>query len=183
MDRKLQTATAIAFFALCVVGTAVGIKALFAPPAPTIQTVTNTGTRQPPPAPPTYAVGEKIALAGVDFRAAEQTLLLVVRKGCRYCDESMPFYKQLGDDAAIAKRTRLVLAAPDDETVSREELAKQAVRVDQVVKVSAGQLKIRGTPTAILIDRSGAVRQVFIGRLDEAKQQELVGVLKAFARP
>lgn len=93
----------------------------------------------------------------------------------------MPFYKQLGDDPAIAKRTRLVIAAPDDETVSREELAIRDVRVDQVIKVSAGQLKIRGTPTAILVDRSGAVRQVLIGRLDEAKEQELVGMLKASA--
>jgi hypothetical protein len=183
MERHLQNATAVAFLVLCVVGTAVGVKALLAPAPPVGRTGAATGPRTAPPSPPTYAVGERINLSGVDFGASDQTLLLVVRKGCRFCDESMPFYKQLGDDAAIAKRTRLVIAAPDDETVSREELAKQAVRVDQVVKVSAGQLKIRGTPTAILVDRSGAVRQVFIGRLDEAKQQELVGVLKASARP
>ncbi len=181
MERHLQHATAIAFLALCVVGCAMGIKALGAPAAPVVRT--GSVARTAPAPPPTYTVGEKLTLAGVDFEAAEQTLLLVVRKGCRFCDESMPFYKQLGDDASIAKRTRLVIAAPDEEQVSREELAKQAVRVDQVVKVSAGQLKVRGTPTAILVDRSGAVRQVFIGRLDEAKQQELVGALKAASRP
>jgi hypothetical protein len=179
MERRVQFATSIAFLLLCLVGSALGVKALVSPPP-----VRATDPLPPPrPQPPTYAVGEQIKVAGVDFRASAQTLVLVVRKGCRFCDESMPFYKQLGDDAAIAKTTRLVIAAPDDEVVSREELAKQAVRVDQVVKVKGGDLKVRGTPTVIVVDRGGTVRQVLIGRLDETKQRELVTTLRAAGRP
>jgi hypothetical protein len=180
MERLVQFATSIAFLLLCLIGSGLGVKALLAPPPTRI-----AGPVQPPrPQPaPTYAVGEPIKVAGVDFRSAEQTLVLVVRKGCRFCDESMPFYKQLGDDIAIKKTTRLVIAAPDDEVVSREELAKQAVRVDQVVKVKGGELKVRGTPTAILVDRGGTVRQVLVGRLDETKQRDLIAALRTPARP
>ena len=180
MERRVQFATSIAFLLLCLIGSALGVKALVAAPPPVRAT---TAVQPPRPQPPTYAVGEQIKVTGVDFRASAQTLVLVVRKGCRFCDESMPFYKQLGDDAAIAKTSRLVIAAPDDEVVSREELAKQAVRVDQVVKVKGGELKVRGTPTAILVDRGGTVRQVLIGRLDETKQRDLVAVLRTPARP
>jgi thioredoxin-related protein len=109
----------------------------------------------------------------------DRTLLLVVRKGCRFCDESMPFYKRLGDDPTLAKRTQFVLVAPDGEIVSREELAKQQVRVDQVVTKSLAALKVQGTPTAILVGKTGRIEKVMVGRLDEKQQEELVLALKA----
>ena len=183
MERHIQLATSISFLLLCLVGSALGVRALLYPPPPQRATDAPVTSRPPTAPPPQYAVGEPIKLSGVDFRAAAQTLVLVVRKGCRFCDESMPFYKRLGDDGLIARTTKLVLAAPDDEIVSREELAKEAVRVDQVVKVRPGELKVRGTPTAILVDQKGTVRQVLIGRLDESKQRELVALLRTPARP
>jgi len=183
MERIVQFATSIAFLLLCIVGSGLGLRALVAPPPPPAARVADPPAGRASAPPPTYAVGESIKVAGVDFNAANQTLLLVVRKGCRFCEESMPFYKQLGDDRAIAKTTKLVIAAPDEENVSRDELAKQGVRVDQIVKVKGGQLKVRGTPTAILVDRKGTVREVLIGRLDETKQRELVAALRGSARP
>ena len=186
MERRIQILTNLAFLGLCLVGVTLGIKTLLRP-TPTLApgglaSLQTAGPKKPSP-PPVYKVGDAISIDNVDFRRAERTLLLVVRKGCRFCEESMPFYKRLGDDRTIAKHTQLVIVAPDEESVSRQELAQQHIRVDQVVKKSLGGLKVMGTPTAIVIDGAGRVEKIMVGRLDEKQQNELISVLKRPARP
>lgn len=186
MDRRLQQLTNLAFLVLCMVGIALGIRALLRPTQVLIPgglASLGSAAKRPPTPPPTYERGDAISVESVDFRRADRTLILVVRKGCRFCDESMPFYKRIGDDATIAKRAQLVIVAPDEEAVSREELAKQQIRVDQVVKKSLAALKVRGTPTALVVDRTGRIEKVMVGRLDEKQQQELVSALKGPVQP
>ncbi len=178
MTNRLQTLTQVAFLLLCLVGTAVGIKVLLRPDVVTT-TDPMTDTASENPRSPLYGRGESIRVPGVDFSAADQTLLLVVRKGCRYCDESMPFYQALGADAAVRPRTRIVVAAPDAVEVSRDELQTHGVQVDQIVQVSFQDLKIQGTPTAILVTRRGIVDHVVPGLLDAAEQQTLLTKLRS----
>lgn len=174
MERWLNRLTSVAFIGLCVVGMALGIQALTRPrvivnPRPAV----SNGAPQRA----LYQPGERLQLPGVDFSQANHTLVLVVKKGCRYCDESMPFYQKLGANESLAKRTRIVVVAPDDTTVSREELRKYNVRVDQVVQATLAQIKVQGTPTAIVADKAGVVRHVAIGRLEESRQEELTRLL------
>ena len=185
MDRRIQLLTQFAFLCLCIVGIALGVRSL-ARPTPVlvtggIRSIEPEAQRRPGP-PTTYKVGDSITLTNVDFKRADRTLLLVVRKGCRFCDESMPFYKRLGDDPTLAKRTQFVVVAPDDELVSREELAKQQVRVDQIVTKSLTALRVQGTPTAILVAKTGRIERIMVGRLDETQQQELMSALNAPVR-
>ena len=181
MDRHIQTLTNLAFLGLCIIGIALGVRSFLKPTPVLVPGGLNSlraSAPRPSTPPPPYQAGEPITLDNVNFAGASHTLLLVVRKGCRFCDESMPFYKRLGEDAEIARRTRLVIVAPDEEVVSREELDKQRVRVDQIVRKPLAGLKVRGTPTAIVVDKSGRVEKVMVGRLDEKQQQELMTALK-----
>jgi hypothetical protein len=178
MERRMPLLTGIAFIGLCLVGMGLGVQRMFWPPALTPVVVV------PPPSGPTarpvrpvYAEGEAFALPGVSFAERDYTLVLVTQKGCTYCDQSMPFYQTLGADAALAKRTRIVLVAPDAEGVSREELQKYGVRVDQVVQLPLGQLKVTGTPTAIVVNRDGVIERVLPGMLDPARQTQLLSAL------
>jgi hypothetical protein len=88
MDKQLQTVTTIAFLVLCVSASGLAVKKTFWPDRTTV--VVPSGPRTPP-ARPMYQLGEKIQMPGVDFGQAVRTVVLVVRKGCRFCDESMPF--------------------------------------------------------------------------------------------
>ena len=170
MDRKLQVATTFAFLLMCLIGITLGIKTLMIPTPnkPTIST-----TRSPQSQTPIYRIGEKVNIGNIDFSKANRTLLLAVRKGCKFCEASMPFYKSLGEDASITAAARIIVIAPDSEDTSKAELLRNNVRVSQVVSVPPGSLKIRGTPTAILVDHLGTVEQVFTGRLDDSKQAQL----------
>ena len=42
------------------------------------------------------AVGDRLpAFDGIDWAAHESTLVLALRKGCHFCENSMPFYRRL----------------------------------------------------------------------------------------
>jgi len=43
-----------------------------------------------------------IVRMGIDFRASQRTLLLVFRNNCRFCTDSMPFYRELARKIASA---------------------------------------------------------------------------------
>lgn len=174
MERHLQLAATCAFLALCVVGVVLGVRQLLLPVGPHGL----APIREPQPALSTYQPGDAISLRGVEFATSEHTLVLVIRKGCRFCEESMPFYQRLGDDASLAARVRIVVVAPDDEATSRAELARNRVRVDQIVQLQLNLLKVRGTPTAVLVGRTGVVERAWTGRLDNPGEQELIEVLK-----
>lgn len=178
MERRLQLLTNLAFLTLCVVGIALGVRSLFWPAPPTPIVVAGAGGAPQRPPRPVYTDGEKLDVPGVSFSESEYTLILVTQKGCTFCDQSMPFYKTLGDDDALSKRTRIVLLAPDDEQVTLEELKKFGVRVDQVAKVPLGNLKVSGTPTAIVVNRQGVIERVLAGMLDAARQAQLLSALK-----
>lgn len=178
MERRIQLLSHMAFLVLCLVGIALGVRMLFWPAPPTPVVVAGTPGGGPRPERPLYTEGERLAIPGVSFTEQDYTLLLVTQKGCIFCDQSMPFYRALGEDEAVGRRVRIVLVAPDSEDVSRAELAKHGVRVDQVVQVPLGQLKVRGTPTAIVVNRVGEIQRVLPGLLDEARQAQLQAALR-----
>lgn len=49
----------------------------------------------PSPPTPTTLVGKTISLPGHHFPAQRDTLVLVVSTSCHFCNESLPFYRQL----------------------------------------------------------------------------------------
>jgi len=57
-------------------------------------------------------VGNKLAISGIDWSQSQQTLLLVLQKGCRYCEESVPFYQRLTKEISSQPKTRLIALLP-----------------------------------------------------------------------
>src|SRR5688500_13287777 len=48
-------------------------------------------------------------IANVDYNAAPQTLLLLMNTECRYCEQSLPFYKKLAaTNGVVNNNTKMV---------------------------------------------------------------------------
>src|SRR6267143_5733907 len=58
---------------------------------------TDPSPEHPPSSKPTIGtlVGKKLTTPDIDWTKNQETLLLVLKKGCRFCDESAPFYQRL----------------------------------------------------------------------------------------
>jgi hypothetical protein len=133
-------------------------------------------------APQQYRVGEQLSAAEfpVDFSKSPQTLLLVLNSECHFCSESAPFYRDL-----LAARepgtpvTRVVAIGVETAETLQTYLARQQIAVDEVRTISPAQVKFRGTPTLLLLDRSGGVKGVWAGFLtDEKRKTEIIKLVK-----
>ena len=115
---------------------------------------------------------------GIVFPASAQTAILFLQSDCRFCRESMSFYRRLTTRDAPA--VRIVVAAPAVDTGVRRLLASHAVEPDAVVYVEQGELPVKGTPTVLVADSNGVVTHSWLGRLDATGEAE---VERALFRP
>ena len=53
-------------------------------------------------------------------------------------------------------------------------LKAEDVQVDEVKHANFQSLQIGGTPTLLLVDSNGVVQKVWLGKLTEAKEQEVL---------
>lgn len=134
-----------------------------------VTAVLRAGRPAPPPTPPPGPVaGDRLeGIDGLDLAAHEQTLLLVVSSHCRYCTESMPFYRRLLDRRE--ERTQVVAASAESAAVTAAYLAAHGVEADRILEVAAGELGTSATPTLLDLSRSGEIREVIVGRVPDAE--------------
>jgi thioredoxin-related protein len=168
MKVRLETVTNIATIATCaVVCFAFLGRGLINPPAY-------------PQTKPAYKAGDTIRIENVDTKGAPNTLLMFVRSGCHYCTESMGFYEHLADSAEHWKGTfRLVALTPEDESVTANYLDEHSVAVDAVVQIQTNATQFSGTPTLVLVDKDGKVREAWQGQLpvkQESRVLEALGI-------
>ena len=138
-----------------------------------------TAVQPPPPRIQEYKPGDRVdGLPSVDFQKSPRTLLLVVRSGCHYCRDSMPFYRILASTSrAQLKGLRLIGVCTEGKEACTRFLRDENVELDDTVAVRPGVLRVRGTPTLVLVDASAKVIRMWTGQLQEDKQREVLGIL------
>jgi hypothetical protein len=125
--------------------------------------------RQKPAGP---VVGSVVSLAGVNWQANGNTLLLVLQEGCRYCEESAPFYRKLHEQRA-GLQPRMLTVIPGEATESTHYLSDRQLPTDGIINAQLTDLNVTATPTLLLVDETGHVKAVWIGKLDETRQREV----------
>jgi hypothetical protein len=133
--------------------------------------------------PEPYRKGDRILAVGEkQFSSAHRTVLVAIRNGCRYCAASMPFYRKLERSVAARKdgRVKMIFLAPGDQAKNSEYLEANALSPDRLMSLSREQaknLKITGTPTVIVADEKGVVKDVWIGQLNDASEAQVMETL------
>ncbi|MBI1872496.1 MAG: hypothetical protein HYS05_01245 [Acidobacteria bacterium] len=128
-----------------------------------------------------YTVGEQLPnLDGVNFGGAERTLVLVLRSTCVFCTKSMPFYRRLSVERRAWPSLQIVGAAVEDPVVFGSYLREQNLRVDRVITLKPGVLRLSGTPTLILVDKSGHLVGNWIGELRPEGEREVMSAAGAY---
>ena len=92
-------------------------------------------------------------IVGVDFQVAPKTLLLLLNTDCRYCTESLTFYKNLATSVGVADKNFKTLCPREFQLAQRT-----------------------ATPTLILTNRQRQITNFWIGKLSPESEWE---VLKA----
>jgi hypothetical protein len=126
--------------------------------------------------------GDKLAnLDGWDWGAHDQTLVLVLRKGCHFCEDSAPFYQRLSSQPQQGGSNSTIVAVfPDTTDAVKEVVQSEGLGVNALAGVPLEKLKIFATPTVLLVDKSGTVLQAWIGMLSPRQELE---VIRATTKP
>ena len=171
---KLDTAANIAIIVVCILAVAILINSNVYHFLPSFQ-------QRPPGAPPEAAKGETLAaLRAVVPAGSEKALVVALSPTCHFCNDSMPFYKQLMDKRNESNSPVKVIAAvpqPAAKEAEEKNLAEHGVQPDAVVHVDFAKIKVPGTPTLLLVDNQGKVLDVWVGKLDEAREREVLARL------
>jgi thioredoxin-related protein len=157
--RLLELIANIAILATCLAVAYV----LFSPQSPTPE-------RRGPQA---LTKGDRLELTeSFHLDRADHTLIMVLRSGCQYCTDSMPFYNRLArkvKEGQAKRQLQLVVVSRDDAEQTGRYLRTHDLNVQLTVPLTpalAQTLRVPGTPVLIHVDRTGMVKNVWVGKLD-----------------
>jgi hypothetical protein len=92
----------------------------------------------------------------------------------------MPFYQALVSAASERRssgRLRIVAVTTDPREAATANLRDRNVVIDDVVSLdpdSVRTFRVAGTPTLLLVNRRGVVENIWVGKLDEAREREVL---------
>jgi hypothetical protein len=163
LTRKIELIANVAIISVALlVGAAFARNHLFPTP----------GARPAAPAP--VPAGAKLSVPGVDWTQSEKTIVLALNKGCRYCSNSASFYQQLARETAGHKDVRLIAVLPQEVAEGKKYLDELKVPIQEVKQASLDSLGVTGTPTLILLDKTGSVTAAWTGQIPADKEPDVL---------
>jgi hypothetical protein len=113
------------------------------------------------------------ALSGYSWQSSSRTIILVLRKGCHFCDDSMPFYRKLYQQTQTG-HISAKMVFPDSADDVGEVLRTQSLPIAAISRVSPATVKVVGTPTLILVDKNRRVEQAWVGQQNSAGENSIL---------
>lgn len=107
---------------------------------------------------------------------AAQTLLVAMSTTCHYCSESIPFYNQLIEIQHNTNNPTAIIAVfPNSENEAKEYIRQNKLNITTVAaSIDFKSLHVTGTPTIILVDNSGKIRDFWVGKLSKDEEQQVI---------
>ena len=159
----LETATNIAILCVCLLLLATAINRFWL-------------HHDTPAAVPTLEKGTHFPIANADWKGASRTLVFVLSTQCHFCSESAEFYRRL-TSGLVSRDVRMVAFLPQPVEEGRQYLSKLGIANVQVRTADLTDLKISGTPTLVLVDNNGVVRNTWTGKLPPSRESEVIAAL------
>lgn len=118
-------------------------------------------------------VGKPVPVEGINWKENRKTVVLYLSTTCRYCKESVPFYRRL-----LKERTngsaKVVALFTQPENEARSYLDLHGIKADDVISSSLRPLGVTATPTVLLVNENGIVSNYWRGKLNEEKEAEVI---------
>lgn len=122
--------------------------------------------------------GKKVNITDVDWSKYSYTLLVALQPKCQFCTESAPFYKQLAEKQPVGSDIKLIVLSPSPVNVTKSYLNTLGISIQEVRQISLDSIGIAGTPTLLLVDRSGTIKDLWFGRLKQEQEAEVYAQLR-----
>jgi hypothetical protein len=116
-------------------------------------------------------------LSGITYSSAEHTLLIAASSSCHYCQLSRPFYERVLEFSAKRNHLQVITVFPTTDSNVDLFLKEGNLVSPHVVRADFKSIHVKGTPTLLLVDRSGHIQDFWIGALRESEEATVLGLL------
>ena len=164
LERAANVATIVAALVVC---TYFGVRL-----------TTKAEVASPPAQRPAFTRGDRFPTTlGVAFGGGQSIRLFVaVREGCRFCEASTEFYRRLATRVS-GTGVSLVGVCPSSSEACAEYFEKRSIPVGMAIGDEIGNLRIRGTPTLVLVSGDGKVLDTWEGQLPADKEEAVLSTV------
>jgi peroxiredoxin len=132
--------------------------------------VTNAlGMRHAPE--PAYRAGQTIDTPADWYSSSSYTLVVFARASCGACQTAQPFLKQLVAD--LGSRSAVVLGTTGKEPKEEVGYGESLGLAGEAVKIVPAGVRVRATPTLVLVNAQGQVLAAWEGVGPESKQAQI----------
>ncbi len=125
------------------------------------------------------ASGTRLSLPDVDWARNRRTLVAVLSTTCRFCTESASLYQQIAAERSKRDDVKTIALFPQPVADAQQYLNQLGVTVDEIKQVEPSAVNARGTPTLLLVDETGTVKRVWVGKLPPDKEAEVLTQLRS----
>ncbi|HUL74442.1 MAG TPA: hypothetical protein VLT86_15145 [Vicinamibacterales bacterium] len=139
--------------------------------------VTSALGMRPKPVELAYRAGQTIDTPADWYQASPYTLVVFARASCGACQQAEPFLKRLVTE--LSAKSAIVLGATGKEPDEELGYGRAIGLDDAAVKVVPAGLRVRATPTLVLVDRQGQILASWEGVGPETKQMQIVKTIQS----
>jgi thiol-disulfide isomerase/thioredoxin len=133
--------------------------------------VSRTVGLKPAPPPPAYRVGQTIDTPREWAQATPVTLVLFAQSSCGACQKAEPFFKDLFAD--LKGKAAVVLTSHGPQRADELAYGRALGLDDEAIKETPKGLRVKATPTLVLVDRNGRILDTWEG-VGPASQQKQI---------
>lgn len=161
-----------------IVNTAANVVTIVAGIAASVFLYTRLPERKPvPEASPVYDVSERLPVPlPVSLGQGERIVMLSLRSSCRYCTESMAFYRKLQTERS--PETKLVVVGLESIDKLTEYAERYGLKPDAIRTVEPGFLRTSFTPFLVVTDSERTILGSWAGLLTPARETEVLDLVR-----
>ena len=137
--------------------------------------VSHTLGIKPKPASMPYLPGGVTDTPGEWHASASHTLIVFARASCGACEKALPYFKQLVE--FVSARAAVVVAGGADARNQDAEFARAIGQREDGFKIAPAGLRVRATPTLVLVDRQGRILAAWEGVGPPEKQNAIAKMI------
>jgi len=126
---------------------------------------------------PAYVAGQTFDAPSAWYADASHTLVIFARASCTACEKAQPFLKELV--GAVGDKAAVVMAHPPGAPDEDADFARSLGIADDRIVIVGSDLRVKSTPTLVLVDQRGTVMHAWEGVGPVENQAKIAEVLKA----
>jgi hypothetical protein len=166
---NLEKASHIAVLLLCVTAAGAIVRREFVKPHTPVLEETSAAL-----------LGKRLPLSGAVWNRAN--IVIALSSHCQFCAMSLPLYHDLTTahrpQQGRETETAIFVVSSEPSEMIAQFLAAAQVQADKIFTERLSELKVRGTPTVVLVDEGGVVKRVFVGKLQAHEERELLEIAR-----